>query len=327
MTTPSTTAPGVALGERLGPFPGVLDADLVRRYAAATRDPNAAPQSGTAVPPVAIVTQIWDAQQAAFAGLVPDHVRASMTGGVHGEHDVVLHRPIVPGEALSTWVEAHGSRRGGKHNLVTMRYSTYDERDALVAEQWWTTVLLNASGDPIGDAAPEHTFPEDARTRPAGDYRVDTDDDMPRRYAEVSRDWSGHHFDVDVARAERLRAPVPARPLHDGPLRAGCRLARRGRRRQRASGGSRCGSRHRRSSATIWRCTSSASTTTRTRSKPSRTARPSSATASPSFADRRRARRHGQAGAGTASSSSKPRRSNSGCSASRSRWNTLAAFS
>lgn len=190
----------MVLGVRRGPFGGRLDPDLVRRYAAATRDPNPGPRAGTTVPPVAIVTQIWEAQRAAFAALVPDAVRASMAGGVHGEHDVVLHRPIVPGEELETWVEGHGCRRGGRHNLVTMRYSTYDARGALVAEQWWTTVLRNAVGDATGEAAPDHTFPEQARGHAVVEYRIDADEEMPRRYAEVSGDWSGHHFDVEAAR-------------------------------------------------------------------------------------------------------------------------------
>jgi hypothetical protein len=58
------TNAALILGERRGPFDGGLDADLVRRYAAATRDPSPEAQAGTTVPPVAIVTQIWDAQNA-----------------------------------------------------------------------------------------------------------------------------------------------------------------------------------------------------------------------------------------------------------------------
>jgi acyl dehydratase len=200
MSTSATEVPGVLLGQRLGPFPGRMDADHLRRYAEATKDPNPGPQAGSVVPPVAIVTQIWEAQRAAFSTLVPEAVRTSMTGGVHGEHDVVLRRPILPGEELQTWVEGHGARRAGRHNLVTMRYSTYDNDGEPVADQWWTTVLLNAVGDPVGENAPDHRFPDDARERPVGDYRINGDEGMPRRYAEVSNDWSGHHFDVDAAR-------------------------------------------------------------------------------------------------------------------------------
>ncbi len=196
MTVSPRDIPGVLLGQRLGPFHGCLDADHIRRYAAATRDPNPGPLAGTAAPPVAIVTQIWVAQQAAFSTLVPEAVRDSMAGGVHGDHDVVLHRPVVPGEELRTWVEAQGSRRGGRHNLITMRYTTYDTDGAPVADQWWTTVLLNAVGDPVGEGAPEHSFPDDARARPVGSYRVSSDEGMSHRYAEVSGDWSRHHFEA-----------------------------------------------------------------------------------------------------------------------------------
>ena len=33
-----------------------------------------------------------------------------------------------------------------------------------------------------------------------GDFRVTVDDDMAQRYAEVSDDWSAHHFDLEAAR-------------------------------------------------------------------------------------------------------------------------------
>jgi acyl dehydratase len=197
---PGAQAPSVILGERRGPFAGRLTADLIRRYAEATRDPNPGPLAGAVVPPAAIVTQIWVAQQAGFGSLVSEEVRDTMTGGVHGEHDIVLHRPIEPGEGLRTWVEGHGSRRGGRHNLITLRYVTYDDHDIAVAEQWWTTVMLNASGGPAGEAAPGHAFPEEARGHPAGTCRITVDEEMPRHYAEVSGDWSVHHFDDESAR-------------------------------------------------------------------------------------------------------------------------------
>jgi acyl dehydratase len=200
----------VVTGERLGPFSGCLTPELLRAYAVATGDPNPGPRAGEAAPPAAVVTQIWAAQQAGFAALVPDEVRASMAGGVHGEHDVVLHRPIVPGEGLSTWVEGHGCRRGGNHALITLRYSTYAGTGELVAEQWWTTVLLNAAADPSGEPAPGHSFPEEARSHPAGEYRILPGDDMPKLYAEVSSDWSTHHFDD----AEAQQAGFKRRFLH-----------------------------------------------------------------------------------------------------------------
>jgi acyl dehydratase len=190
----------VLLGERRGPFDGGLDVDLVRRYAAATRDPSLRVQAGEAVPPVAIVTQIWEAQNVGRNAAVPEVLQRSATSGVHGEHDVVLHRPIVPGEPLRIWVEGQGARAAGRNSLVTLRYTAVDTDDEIVAEQWWTTVYLDVTCDPVGEPAPEHAFPDDARERPIGMYSVEVDGDMARQYAEVSGDWSPHHFELEAAR-------------------------------------------------------------------------------------------------------------------------------
>jgi acyl dehydratase len=200
VTARSTHHPGLILGTRLGPFDGCLDADLLQRYAAATKDPSPRVRAGEAVPPVAIVTAIWDAQTAGRTRWVPEALQRSATGGVHGEHDVVLHRPIVPGEPLRIWVEGHGARPAGGNSLVTLRYAALDRGDALVAEQWWTTVYLGTTCDPTGEPVPEHAFPEDARERPVGTYVVEVDEGMARRYADVSGDWSPHHFDKGAAR-------------------------------------------------------------------------------------------------------------------------------
>ena len=192
--------PGVILGERVGPFDGDFDADFVRRFAVATNDPSPRVQTGEVAPSVALVARIWDAENAGRSALVPEELQRSATGGVHGEHDVVLHRPIVPGESLRIWVEGHGARSAGRNCLVTLRYSAIDANDDVVAEQWWTTVFLGTSCDQAGELPPDHTFPEEARGREVGTYTIEVDDDMARRYAEVSGDWSPHHFEVDAAR-------------------------------------------------------------------------------------------------------------------------------
>ena len=147
--------------------------------------------------PLAVVTQIFAAENAARPELVPAAIRGGATGGVHGEHDVALYRPTVPGELLRTWVAAHGMRPAGRNALVTLRYETRDVTDAVVAEQWWTTVWLGVSCEPTGDPPPEHTFPKEARSRPVAEHTVHVDHDMARRYAELSGDWSAHHFEGD----------------------------------------------------------------------------------------------------------------------------------
>jgi acyl dehydratase len=189
----------VILGERIGPFDGCLDAETIRLLAPATLDPSPLVQAGDAVPVTAIVTQIWHPQEAGRNALVSAQLAAQASGGVHGEHDVVLHRPIRPGERLRTWVQGYGARPAGRNSLVTLQYTTLDDGDDIVAEQWWTTVYLNAGCDPVGEPAPDHRLDEMVRQQPAGRHTLTPDADMPRRYAEVSGDWSPHHFSVDAA--------------------------------------------------------------------------------------------------------------------------------
>ena len=97
-------------------------------------------QRGEASPPVALVTQIWAAQETGRVALVAPEILEHFTGGVHGEHDVRLHRPVRPGEPLRVFVEGHGARQSGDQSFVTLRYTIVDADDATVAEQWWTTV-------------------------------------------------------------------------------------------------------------------------------------------------------------------------------------------
>jgi acyl dehydratase len=192
--------PGVTLGQRVGPFPASLPSEFVARYAAATRDPFPAAQRGEVVPTVALVTQIWAAQESGRVGLVDRAILDGMVGGVHGEHEVRLHRPIVPGEPLRVFVEGQGARGSRGKSFVTLRYSMIDVADALVAEQWWTTVFLGFECDGVGDGPPHHTMTDGAREHLLGTYVQHVDGAMTRAYAEVTGDWSAHHFDVDAAR-------------------------------------------------------------------------------------------------------------------------------
>jgi len=197
----------VLLGTRVGPFEGCLDLERLHGFAAATRDPSDRVRSGDLVPPVALVTQVWKAQNVSRAALIPEEFQRSARGGVHGEHDLVLHRPIVPGEPLWTWVEGHGARRTGANSVITLRYTTVDALGAPVAEQLWSTVWLGVTCEDTGEAPPGHAIPGEARQQRYGSWQVDVEAAMARDYAEVSGDWSPHHFDVDAARQSGADGP------------------------------------------------------------------------------------------------------------------------
>jgi acyl dehydratase len=147
------------------------------------------------------VVVVFDAQRAAN-GDVPAVVWDTARTGVHGEHDLVLHRPLVPGERLDTWSYLSALRTTRAGTRVVLHMEQYDEQGTLAAEQWWTTLFLGAAGAAdAGAEPPDHTFPEPARARPVASLTHFVDADVARHYAEVSNDWSPHHFDRDAARA------------------------------------------------------------------------------------------------------------------------------
>jgi acyl dehydratase len=186
---------------RHGPFPGVVEPALVAAYADATADPTAAVRSGASVPPAFGIILAFEAEEAARADL-PAVIWDRVRGGVHGEHDIVLHRPLRPGESLDTFTELSAVRTVRVGTQVVVHFEQVDSDGRLAVEQWWTMVLLGLDGvAEYGSMPAEHRFPESARAHPLGTAVQYVAEDVAHRYAEISGDWSAHHFDLDVARA------------------------------------------------------------------------------------------------------------------------------
>jgi acyl dehydratase len=190
----------IELGIRRGPFPGTVEPTSIAQYAAATNDASAPVLAGEAVPATYPVILVFDALNAGLAGL-PEVVRQTSTSGVHGEHDIFLHRALVPGEALETWSSLVGVRNTSAGTRIVVRIEQLGADGALAVEHWWTVLFfgLDLLAD-IGTEPPDHTFPDDARSHLVGSVTQHVDADIATRYAEVSNDWSAHHFDLDAAR-------------------------------------------------------------------------------------------------------------------------------
>jgi acyl dehydratase len=186
---------------RRGAFSGRLYPDGISAYAAATCDDTASVLAGTAVPAVYPVILVFNAVESARAD-VPAEAWQRVRGGVHGEHDIVVHRSLTPGETLDTWSQICGIRTSRAGTQVAIHLEQVDRDGRLAVEQWWTMVLLGLDGLPdLGLMPAEHRLPDCARANPLGSATARLDDQMARRYAEVSGDWSAHHFDIEVARA------------------------------------------------------------------------------------------------------------------------------
>ena len=186
---------------RHGPFTGKLDQDTIAAYSAASGDRTPSVLDGRTVPAVFPVILVFAAQEAARSDL-PEAIWQHVRGGVHGEHDIVLHRPLVPGERLDTWSQISAVRTTRAGTQVVMHFEQTDADGEVAVEQWWTMVLLGLQDlTDLGAMPADHRFPDDARTNPLGSVTHHIDMDLAHRYAEVSGDWSAHHFDIDVARA------------------------------------------------------------------------------------------------------------------------------
>jgi acyl dehydratase len=186
---------------RHGPFPGVLDKARIAAYADATGDPTVAVRLGAAVPAVFPIIVGFEALETARADL-PDAIWARVRGGVHGEHDIVLHRPLRPGETLDTSTELSAVRTTRAGTQVVVHFEQVGSDGRIAVEQWWTMILLGLDGvADLGSMPAEHRFPSSALANPLGTATQHVAADTAQRYAEVSGDWSAHHFDIDVARS------------------------------------------------------------------------------------------------------------------------------
>jgi acyl dehydratase len=191
----------VERASRHGPFPGELEPQRIAAYALATADETRAVLTGAAVPAVFPAVLTFHAQEAAN-GDVPQAAWQGARGGVHAEHDIVAHRPLIPGETLDTWSRLAAVRTTRAGAQVVLHIEQFDGDGLLAVEQWWTTMLLGLHGmADLGSMPAEHRFADSVRNNPIGSAIQHVDEQLAHRYAEVSGDWSAHHFDIDAARA------------------------------------------------------------------------------------------------------------------------------
>ncbi|WP_410567006.1 MaoC/PaaZ C-terminal domain-containing protein [Amycolatopsis sp. cmx-4-61] len=176
-----------------------VSADRTVAYAEATNDPIAAHLDGTAAPPVFAVVPGFSAMARQTLALVPEAIAGRI---LHGQHDIRIRRPIVPGDVLTTRAQVVGvhARRSGV--VVTTVVETRDETAEPVNEQYFTAFFRGAehTGD-VGRTAPGHSMPEGLQDLDAVSTVVQKfDDDQTFRYAEASGDTMPIHLDEDFAR-------------------------------------------------------------------------------------------------------------------------------
>src|SRR3954464_10702749 len=87
-----------------------IDGDRAKAYAAATNDDNPAYTSGKYAPPVFVVVPVFGSVAEGGADIIPPE---SLLTLLHGEQDIHLHQPVLPGMTLHSRATAYAARVSG----------------------------------------------------------------------------------------------------------------------------------------------------------------------------------------------------------------------
>jgi acyl dehydratase len=176
-----------------------VERERVREYAAATNDPVPAHRDGTLAPPVFAVVPVWDTLLATvLRSISPDIGMLA----VHGEQDIRINRPIVPGMELRSRGAPVGVHSKPSGTTLVSRYETRETAtNELVNEQVCVTFFRGVNdGIEVGDEAPIHEFPGALPGQPPAATVVQHfDDDQTYRYSKASGDLMPIHLDENVA--------------------------------------------------------------------------------------------------------------------------------
>jgi acyl dehydratase len=190
-------------------FTAQVEIDEARRYADATNDESSLFQTGQLAPPVlavALAVPPW-----ADAMLRTFEADPYTLGSVHGEQDLLVHRPLVPGMALRMRAAVVGVHPKSTGTLVVGRAEAHDN-GGLVAEQYFVNFFRGHSvAAATGEQPPEHKLTGDVKTRaPLARITYPVALDQGVRYAHASGDMGIYHLDDDAAR----RLGFPRKIVH-----------------------------------------------------------------------------------------------------------------
>ena len=131
---------------------------------------------------------------------------------LHGEQQIILHRPIPPGGTLATVSEVKGIYDKGKGALVVVEARTSDERASRVFDNVFS-IFVRGEGGFGGDRGPEAVKAEPPATAPDFEVAEATTPEQALLY-RLSGDVQPAPRRPQHGQVRRLRSPDPARPVH-----------------------------------------------------------------------------------------------------------------
>lgn len=187
------------LGVWSDPFDFKVEEDRTIAYAKATNDDNPRYLSGELAPPVFAIVPVFQGMIDPLFKVVPDSLIPFV---VHGEQDMVFHRPITAGQTLVSRAKVTGYASKSSGTTVSLKLETRTEGGDLVNEQWMVSFFRGfQAGETVGEHAPGHTLDEAVRAAaPVAEVVQHVDDDQTFRYSEASGDPMPIHLDAEFAK-------------------------------------------------------------------------------------------------------------------------------
>ncbi|MEU5877175.1 MaoC/PaaZ C-terminal domain-containing protein [Spirillospora sp. NPDC047279] len=198
MSEQPTMNPG-NLGVWSDPFDFKVERERTIAYAKATNDDNPRHVSGELAPPVFAIVPVFQGMIDPLFKVVPDSLIPFV---VHGEQDMVFHRPITAGQTLVSRAKVTGYASKSSGTTVSLKLETRTDGGDLVNEQWMVSFFRGFSaGETVGEHAPGHTLDEALRAgAPLAEVVQHVDEDQTFRYSEASGDPMPIHLDEEFAK-------------------------------------------------------------------------------------------------------------------------------
>ena len=178
----------------------VVSKEATIAYAQATNDDVPDHLRGAvAAPMFAVVPALMDVATVAMRSVWRSEIEGYDMRSMHGEHDLTIYEPIVPGQKLRSRAAAMGLVPKSSGTLLVTKVETR-ESDALVNEMTFVNFLRGIELDfPVGEGEPTLGSAPTSNEEPLATMRYGVDPDQSFRYADASGDYGTYHVDPKAA--------------------------------------------------------------------------------------------------------------------------------
>lgn len=173
--------------------------ERLQEYAAATNDPIEAHRNGELASPVFAIVPVFESLMEPALEVVPIPLIGKI---LHGEQDFRFHRPIRPGDVLTSKGRMTGWQGQPNGTAACVYLETRAADGELVNEQFVTFFVRGFdTGDTRGDLAPGHRFDDSLRGgSPEAEVKQHVDEDQTFRYSPAAGDPMPIHLDEEFAK-------------------------------------------------------------------------------------------------------------------------------